>query len=514
MSTHVVNSHNKVLTVANGDLILLPDIRTITGDTVIFISMNEQATTCTIRPFDGQEINNDTGDFSVTARRTLIIGIGIPSRSWNLASTEADSSPEVDLPVSIAEGGTGSSTAAGAPFALKGANSDITALTQAGVLSSGTEIYSGAGTFTATGNNGLISCSGGATATLNLPAYVVNRKLTLNIRAASNSAAGALTVSRQGSDLIFVNGSTVTSTTISSYQTVTFQAFDGSLLGAPGLTVWVRIEPAQLPVAAGGTGSQYYGVPYRGVSTNNYAITLDDYIVGFQVDTIGAGGAATIPSPATAPAGKRYVLHAGGNTSNTITITSAGNGFVNLNGDANQFPTLTLANNESVEIFGDSGYWRVNKTLPVDRGGTGLSSVGTAGQYVQSSGTALQMANVYETFRGVFDGGGSPLQTGEYIDLEVPFNCVLNTLTLLADQSGSVQTDLLSSTYASFPTVTSIVGAGTQPDISAAQKYQDTSFTSWTTTTLTQGDILRLKIDSNATSITKLTISLKVRRTA
>ena len=319
---------------------------------------------------------------------------------------------------SIAQGGTAATTAAGAPFALKGSNTDLTAITQAGVLSSGTEIYNGAGTFTATGNNGLVSCSGGSAATLNLPAYAGSRKLTLKVRSSVGAGSGSLNVVRQGSDLILVNGNIVTSTTVGAYQTATFQAFDGALIGVPGLTVWMRIETAIWAIEQGGTGSSTYNVPYRGVSTNNYAITASDYMIGFQVDTIGAGGQATIPNPLSPSlAGKVYLIHTGGSSSNTITITSPGNGFVDTNGSSFAFPTVTLANNELIQIYGDSGYWRINKVLPVDRGGTGATTAAGAPFALKGANTdlsALNQCNISSNGLEYFAGAGTFTATGNF----------------------------------------------------------------------------------------------------
>ena len=112
----------------------------------------------------------------------------------------------------------------------------------------------------------------------------------------------------------------------------------------------------------------------------------------------------------------------------------------------------------------------------------------------------------------VIDGGGVAITTGIKGDLEVPFNCSINSVTLVADQSGSIVVDIWKQAYADFPpenaeTITST----TPPTITTAVKSQDTTLTSWTVA-LTKGDTLRFNVDS-VTTIERVTLSLKVDRT-
>lgn len=111
----------------------------------------------------------------------------------------------------------------------------------------------------------------------------------------------------------------------------------------------------------------------------------------------------------------------------------------------------------------------------------------------------------------VIDGGGSPPATGVAGDIEIPFNCTISAVTLLADQSGSIVVDIWKDTYANYPpTDADSITAAAVPTINAATKGQDNTLTGWTTA-ITAGDILRFNVDSVAT-ITKVTISLKLLR--
>ena len=111
----------------------------------------------------------------------------------------------------------------------------------------------------------------------------------------------------------------------------------------------------------------------------------------------------------------------------------------------------------------------------------------------------------------IIDGGGSAISTGIKGDIEVPFDCTIEQVTMLADQSGSVVVDIWKDTYANYaPTDADSITASAVPTISAATKSQDATLTGWTTA-LSQGDILRYNVDS-ASTVERVTISLRVRR--
>lgn len=109
----------------------------------------------------------------------------------------------------------------------------------------------------------------------------------------------------------------------------------------------------------------------------------------------------------------------------------------------------------------------------------------------------------------VIDGGGSEITTGIKGDLEVPFDCVINRVTLLADQSGDIVIDIWKDTYANFPpTDADTITGGDEPTISSDTDSQDDSLGYWDTV-IDAGDILRFNVDS-VTTITRVTLSLKV----
>jgi hypothetical protein len=112
----------------------------------------------------------------------------------------------------------------------------------------------------------------------------------------------------------------------------------------------------------------------------------------------------------------------------------------------------------------------------------------------------------------VIDGAGSAITTGVKGYLRVPYACTINSVEIVADQSGSIVVDVWRDTYPNFPpTVGDTIVASAKPTLSAAQKSQDTTLTGWTTS-LSEGDYLAFNVDSSAT-VTRVALTIKVTRT-
>jgi hypothetical protein len=109
------------------------------------------------------------------------------------------------------------------------------------------------------------------------------------------------------------------------------------------------------------------------------------------------------------------------------------------------------------------------------------------------------------------DGGGSAITTGVKGYVRVPFNCVITSWDIVADQSGSVVVDVWLDTYANFPpTVADTIAASAKPTLSSAQKNQDSTLTGWTKN-LTEGSYLGFNVDS-ASTVTRVTVTLSCTR--
>lgn len=169
--------------------------------------------------------------------------------------------------------------------------------------------------------------------------------------------------------------------------------------------------------------------------------------------------------------------------------------------------------------------------LSVAQGGTGDSTIGNAGSVLYSTGTKYDSttagtsgqaliskgtnAPAFETqtsaINYVIDGGGAVYATGLQGYLQVPFNCTITSVSMLADVTGSTVIDVWKDTYANYPpTVADSICAAAKPTISASNKSVNSTLTGWTTS-ITAGDVLAFNVDSVST-ITRVTITLNVNK--
>jgi len=139
---------------------------------------------------------------------------------------------------------------------------------------------------------------------------------------------------------------------------------------------------------------------------------------------------------------------------------------------------------------------------------TSLATQQSIKKYVDDNDAILAVVGI----EFVIDGGGSAITTGEKGHLQIPFACTISSVTLLADQSGSIVVDIWKDTYANFPPDDSdSITASAPPTITTATKSTDTTLTGWTTT-IAVGDVLAFNVDS-ITTCTRCTLILKVSRT-
>lgn len=125
------------------------------------------------------------------------------------------------------------------------------------------------------------------------------------------------------------------------------------------------------------------------------------------------------------------------------------------------------------------------------------------------SASIMKKANI----EFIIDGGGSAITTGIKGDIVIPYNCTITSVTLLADLSGNIVIDIWKDTYTNFaPTVADTITASAKPTLSVGIKYQDSTLTGWTKS-LTEGDILRINVDSCAT-MTRCALILAVTKSA
>jgi hypothetical protein len=112
----------------------------------------------------------------------------------------------------------------------------------------------------------------------------------------------------------------------------------------------------------------------------------------------------------------------------------------------------------------------------------------------------------------IIGNGTTVISTGVKGVLEMPFAATILSVRLVAPkESGDLVVDIWRDSYFNFPpTVADSITAAAKPTLAAANKYQDTTLTGWTTS-IAAGDYLTINVDSAAT-ITIATLSLRLLR--
>lgn len=142
---------------------------------------------------------------------------------------------------------------------------------------------------------------------------------------------------------------------------------------------------------------------------------------------------------------------------------------------------------------------------PNDGNGTPIPTI-TPGGYI-----VISFPKVFNWSYVMGDGSGA-IPTGLAGWIEVPTNCNIASVKVVAHATGSIVIDLWKCAYASIdnsshPVVgDSIIGAGAKPTLSSGYKTS-TNLTGWTTLALMAGDWLYINIESCDLSLVTLSIS-------
>ena len=102
----------------------------------------------------------------------------------------------------------------------------------------------------------------------------------------------------------------------------------------------------------------------------------------------------------------------------------------------------------------------------------------------------------------VLDGSGSEITTGIKADLLIPYTCIINRASLLADQTGDIAVDVWIDSYANFPPTDA--DSKITPEISSDDKYQSGTLS----IPVSKNSVIRFNVDSCST-ITRCLISLE-----
>ena len=189
-------------------------------------------------------------------------------------------------------------------------------------------------------------------------------------------------------------------------------------------------------------------------------------------------------------------------TTNGIYIASSGTWTRTTDADGN----TELANGQQVLVTGgqtNGGYktYVLTAANPV--------TIGTSALTYQA--LAFPASEIPFVFNG---GGGLPIQPGYFGVIPVPFNCAIESVTLLADVATNLVLDIrrvpAGTAWSGPPSSGSSIVAGDPPTLSGALYEQDTTLAGWTTL-LSTNDLLAFFVVSN-TLASVVTCSLQVVR--
>ncbi len=192
-------------------------------------------------------------------------------------------------------------------------------------------------------------------------------------------------------------------------------------------------------------------------------------------------------------------------------LLNTGFGFVFVVSAGDKFSFEVTANNEMAYISPTGSYFGLEKaaadTDDTTFGQTWVrNTTPQALMFTNEDGEDKRLDSDH-TIQFIIDGGGSEIATGIHGDVEIPNDFVIERVTMLADQSGSIVVDIWEDVYANYPpTDADSITASAPPTITTDTDSQDTTLTGWTTTII-GGSTLRYNVDS-VTTIQRVTISL------
>jgi hypothetical protein len=254
-----------------------------------------------------------------------------------------------------------------------------------------------------------------------------------------------------------------------------------------------------LPVAISLNGTEQLEAVQAGVSVR----VTSAQIAGLQAGPTGPTGAQGGIGP-TGPTGPT------GSQGQSITGPSGETGPTGSQGPAG--PTGPTGTAGSIGPTGPTGTAGINGPT----GPTGISGeIGPTGP----TGPTGVLGPTGPTGPGnaavgyVFDGQDNTIITGVAgVGLQVQFGCTINSVTLLANQTGSIVIDIWKDTYANYPpTVSDSICASAKPTITSSNKSTDSTLTGWTKT-INSGDVLYFNVDS-CNAITNCVLILGVTKT-
>jgi hypothetical protein len=169
------------------------------------------------------------------------------------------------------------------------------------------------------------------------------------------------------------------------------------------------------------------------------------------------------------------------------------------------YASATLKNKTFQGVSIDTTYTNAVSAVTVDSVTSGTSNRLRVANTSNGKGKTLSLVKDTCSFQFVLDGGGSVLTTGTKMDFKIPYNMTLTSVDLLGDQSGTIRVNFWKDALANYPpTAADSVCNGNAPMLSA-QTNSTNTLTSWSATSWSGGQTIRVNIDVVAT-ITRVTV--------
>lgn len=135
---------------------------------------------------------------------------------------------------------------------------------------------------------------------------------------------------------------------------------------------------------------------------------------------------------------------------------------------------------------------------------TGLPNAGLVNSTITVDGTSTALggtALLPHSATFTVDGSGTVLTTGTKNPIKIPYGGTLVGWVMMCKPSGSVTADIFrAADGAGLPTTSIVGGSGTKPAVSSGVENSSTSFTLWTSTTLTAKDNLAISLSGISTA--------------
>lgn len=145
-------------------------------------------------------------------------------------------------------------------------------------------------------------------------------------------------------------------------------------------------------------------------------------------------------------------------------------------------------------------------------GGGGIGATGATGsQGIQGTpGPTGATGPTEDNITLFIDATPDDITTGNKGYKQIAYNCEAIEWYVISGQTGSIEFDIKKSSFANYPSTTSIVGSD-YPGLSGAMKDSNTGITAWSG--LSAGDMIDFVINSN-TGVQSVGLFIKIRRTS